>query len=209
VHLPWRAFAVRVALHMLRRLAFSSAAAGCLASSYGNRPKTLLPRYRVRLAQEAAVFAAGLSTRILSISPPQRQLYQQCHGTESARFVDLPPGIRRDRRMPDNYAQQRRQWRQQQGLADEARLLLFVGSGFRTKGLDRALQAAAGVLRDNDRFVVIGADRASRYQRQAQALGIGSQVHFLGGQDRIPEWLWAADLLLHPAYSENTGTGLR
>lgn len=204
----WRDFDVRVGFNKMDGLDFYYAADGCLAARYGNSLKNLLPRYRVRLAQEAAVFAAGLSTRILSISPPQRQLYRQCHGTESARFVDLPPGIRRDRRMPDNYAQRRQQWRQQQGLADEARLLLFVGSGFRTKGLDRALQAAAGVLRDNDRFVVIGADRASRYQRQAQALGIGSQVHFLGGQDRIPEWLWAADLLLHPAYAENTGTVL-
>lgn len=204
----WHDFDVRVGFNKMAGLDVYYAADGCLASRYGRSVKTWLPRYRVRLAQEAAVFATTSATRILSISPPQRALYQACYGTAPERFIDLPPGIRRDRRMPEDYAARRQQWRAQQGLADGARLLLFVGSGFRTKGLDRALQAAAGVLRAGDRFVVIGADRADRYQRQARALGISAQVDFLGGQDRIPEWLWAADLLLHPAYAENTGTVL-
>ena len=30
----------------------------------------------------------------------------------------------------------------------------------------------------------------------------------MGGQDNVPHWLWSADLLLHPAYAENTGTVL-
>ena len=30
----------------------------------------------------------------------------------------------------------------------------------------------------------------------------------MGGRDDVPAWLWAADLLVHPAYAENTGTVL-
>ena len=46
------------------------------------------------------------------------------------------------------------------------------------------------------------------YRRLADKLGVAHQVHFLGGRDDIPQWLWAADVLLHPAYAENTGTVL-
>ena len=86
-------------------------------------------------------------------------------------------------------------------------MLLFVGSGFRTKGLDRALQARAGRPGDA-RLFVVGEDKAAPYQRQARRLGLEGRVHFMGGRDDVPAWLWAADLLVHPAYAENTGTVL-
>ena len=35
---------------------------------------------------------------------------------------------------------------------------------------------------------------------------MGTRVHFLGGRLEIPDFLAAGDLLLHPAYRENTGT---
>ncbi|HAI25581.1 MAG TPA: glycosyl transferase family 1, partial [Alcanivorax sp.] len=51
------------------------AADGCLADRYQGL-KTLLPRYRSKLAMEAAVFGADATTGVLSISPPQKALYQ-------------------------------------------------------------------------------------------------------------------------------------
>ena len=66
------------------------AADGCLADRYQGL-KTLLPRYRSKLAMEAAVFGADAATGVLSISPPQKALYQHHYGTPDARFVSLPP----------------------------------------------------------------------------------------------------------------------
>ena len=42
----------------------------------------------------------------------------------------------------------------------------------------------------------------------AQKLDVDKQVHFLGGRSDVPHFLLAADLLVHPAYHENTGTVL-
>ena len=204
----WRDFDVCVGFNKMAGLDFYYAADGCIAATAGRGPKYWLPRYRTRLAMEESVFAPQAQTRILSISPPQKALYQQVYGTDESRFVDLPPGIRRDRQMPADYPARRAAHRSALGLVEGARLLLFVGSGFRTQGLDRALVAAAAVMGKDDRFVVVGADRDGPYQRQAAAAGIAAQVMFVGGQDNIPEWLWAGDLLLHPAYAENTGTVL-
>ena len=182
------------------------AADGCLADRYQGL-KRLLPRYRSKLAMEAAVFGADAATGVLSISPPQKALYQHHYGTPEARFVSLPPGIRRDRVQPADHLHRRTVLRAELGISEVTPMLLFVGSGFRTKGLDRALQALAGLPGDA-RLFVVGEDKAAPYQRQARRLGLEGRVHFMGGRDDVPAWLWAADLLVHPAYAENTGTVL-
>jgi UDP-glucose:(heptosyl)LPS alpha-1,3-glucosyltransferase len=42
----------------------------------------------------------------------------------------------------------------------------------------------------------------------AQQLGVADRVHFLGGRHDVPDWMLAADLMAHPARSENTGSVL-
>jgi UDP-glucose:(heptosyl)LPS alpha-1,3-glucosyltransferase len=42
----------------------------------------------------------------------------------------------------------------------------------------------------------------------AASLGLAEQVQILQGRDDIPRFLLGADLLIHPAYNENTGTVL-
>lgn len=85
---------------------------------------------------------------------------------------------------------------------------MFVGSGFRVKGLDRAINTMASLpaaLRNQTRLVVIGQNRTEQFSFQAKRLGIGDRVHFLGGRDDVFDWLLAADLLFHPARSEAAG----
>ena len=182
------------------------AADGCLAARYRG-PRRWLPRYRSKLAMEAAVFDPAAGTGVLSISPLQRALYQRHYGTPDHRFVDLPPGIRRDRALPEDHALRRARLRTEMGIGETTPMLLFVGSGFRTKGLDRAIRALAR-LPEETRLFVVGDDNAGPYQRLARRLKVDDRVRFMGGQDNVPDWLWSADLLLHPAYAENTGTVL-
>jgi UDP-glucose:(heptosyl)LPS alpha-1,3-glucosyltransferase len=42
----------------------------------------------------------------------------------------------------------------------------------------------------------------------AVSLGLAERVEILQGRDDIPRFLLGADLLIHPAYNENTGTVL-
>lgn len=197
-----------VGFNKMPGLDFYYAADGCLAAQYAGRPKAWLPRYRSRLAMERAVFDPRSATRILSISPPQKKLFQAHYGTPVSRFHDLPPGIRRDRIAPDDYDRKRRDHRASLGLEADQPLFLFVGSGFRTKGLERAVRAFAALGDKRGVFYVVGADKSAPYRQLARRLGVADRVRFVGGQDNIPEWLWAADVLLHPAHAENTGTVL-
>ena len=56
--------------------------------------------------------------------------------------------------------------------------------------------------------MVIGQDSPRRFLRMAKRLDISDHLTIFKGRDDIPRFLMGADLLLHPAYVENTGTVL-
>ena len=168
-------------------------------------------RYRHFAAHERAVFAPDSRTEILMISQVQQPFFEKHYATPTSRFHLLPPGIARDRRAPPEAPAIRAAFRAEFGLADDALLLLQIGSGFKTKGLDRSLQALAHLpadLRERTRLIAIGQDEPSQFQRMAAGLGLAGQVEILAGRDDIPRFLLGADLLVHPAYNDNTGTVL-
>ena len=168
-------------------------------------------RYRHFSAYERAVFARNSKTEILMISQLQQPLFERHYGTPASRFHLLPPGIARDRRAPPNAAEIRAAFRHEFGLGEDDLLLLQVGSGFKTKGLDRSIKALAALpahLRVRTRLFVIGQDDPSEFKRQAADLRLADQVTIFPGRSDIPRFLLGADLLIHPAYHENTGTVL-
>lgn len=172
--------------------------------------KKLLPRYRYFLEMEKAVFARGNRTEILMLTSREIPLYEKYYGTEQ-RFHVLPPGITRHPYDEAERINQRISVRAEFGWDKNSTLLLFVGSGFRTKGLHRAIQALAtlpGPVRENVRFAVVGQGSSGPYERLARNLGIERQVHFLGGRSDVRRFYLAADCLIHPAINENTGTVL-
>ncbi|MBL8503679.1 MAG: glycosyltransferase family 4 protein, partial [Rhodocyclaceae bacterium] len=168
-------------------------------------------RYRHFAAYERAVFAPDSRTEILMISAVQQALYEKHYGTPAARLHLLPPGIAPDRRAPANAADIRADFRREFHLADDNLLLVQIGSGFKTKGLDRSLRALAALpapLKQRTRLIAIGQDDPKPFVSQTRALGLGEQVRILKGRGDIPRFLLGADLLVHPAYNENTGTVL-
>jgi UDP-glucose:(heptosyl)LPS alpha-1,3-glucosyltransferase len=131
--------------------------------------------------------------------------------TPPERMHLLPPGIQRDRIAPPDYTERRMCKRKELDVGEGQNMLLMVGSGFKTKGVDRSLHAMAALpehIRRNTRLFVVGQDNPRIFLKLARKLGISKHVRFLGGRDDIPDLLFAADLLLHPAYRENTGTVL-
>ena len=170
-----------------------------------------MPRARALLALEAMVLAPASHTRILLVDGRQQAVFQRCYGTADARFTLLPPGVAPDRRPGEDAAAIRAATRRDLGLADSEHLLLLLGSDFARKGLDRALAALASLpapLLSRTRLLAVGADAAGPWRRLAQRLGIADRVHIESGRDDVPALLQAADLLLHPARVENTGTVL-
>ncbi len=190
------------------------AADGCYkAKVMGERGRLyrLGPRWHRYHAFEEAVFRKGSKTHILMLSKTQEALYVQHYGTPEERIHRLPPNVAKDRIAGAAAPEVRRAFRQELGLAEDDRLVLQLGSGFRTKGLDRSILALAALpkaLLSKTRLYVVGAGEKRPYARQAARLGVADRVIFLGPRDDIPRLLVSADLLVHPAYHENTGTVL-
>jgi UDP-glucose:(heptosyl)LPS alpha-1,3-glucosyltransferase len=168
-------------------------------------------RYRTFMALERSVFSPTAGTEILLISPMEKTRFQRFYNTPDERFHLLPPGISPDRIAPENSAEIRVAVRRELGMTRDEKLVLMVGSAFKTKGLDRALRAIAALpaeLQKRTRLVVVGRGESAPFLRLARKLGVLERLTLLGGRDDVPRFLLAADLLLHPAYTENTGTVL-
>ncbi len=169
------------------------------------------PRYRHFESLERAVFQAGKPTHLLLLSETEQAHYQRYYGTEPRRLHLLPPGIAKREYTEETQAATQARIRASFGWAKEEAIMLFVGSGFRTKGLDRAIRGLASLptsLRERSRLVVIGRQGPGYFRLLSRALGVADRVSFLGGRDDVVDFLLSADLLVHPAYSENTGTVL-
>jgi UDP-glucose:(heptosyl)LPS alpha-1,3-glucosyltransferase len=168
----------------------------------------LMPRARHYLELERAVFSRASKTEVLIIAKAQIPVFQHYYSTPSERLHLLAPGIRRECMMPPDYAERRRELRHQHAVADDEKLILLVGSNYRLKGLDRALRGIAALdetLRRRVRLWVIGQDKEAPFLHLVRTLGLEDNVRFLGARDDVPQLMWSADLLLHPAYSEAAG----
>lgn len=171
----------------------------------------LLPRYRAFYRQEESVFKLGATTELMLIAHQEKEKFIRHYGTEPERFHLLPPGINHERLLSDDPSKDRAEIRQEFGLADDELMLLVVGSRFRTKGIDRVIQALASlpdVLREKSKLVVVGHGKDAPLRRMAGRLKVAEQVVFAGTRDDVNRFYRSADYLIHAPRSENTGTVL-
>ncbi len=154
----------------------------------------LSPRHRSLLGIEEAVFRDERQTLLCNSRLVADELAER-YGVAAARLAVIYNGVDLERFHPRERDRSGARLRSELGL--EGPIALFVGSGFARKGLDRAIAglAAAGVKAD---LVVVGAGDPSAFRRQAEALGIGGRVHFLGVRSDVAELYAAADLFVLP-----------
>ncbi len=166
------------------------------------------PRFLYYSSFERGVFEASSKTNILSLSNREKLIYQQYYLTQDSRFLNLPPTLEKARwgnleNLPD-----RATLRASLGIKEDENLVLLIGSGFATKGLDRAITAMSSLppaLLNKTKLFVVGQDKIDFYQRISKKLNVAKHVHFLGGRRDVPALMKAGDMLLHPAYAETTG----
>lgn len=166
-------------------------------------------RYKTFSTMETSVFGENSRTKILFLDKSQEMLFQNHYDLSKKDVIWLPLGLsdlcRRDRYSPS----QIETFKAELGICSETKLILQVGSDFKRKGLDRTIKAIASLpleLRNKVRLLVIGEDDAEPFRKLAKAQGISELIQFTGGTTTAYLAMCAADVLLHPAYVENTGT---
>ncbi len=175
--------------------------------------RMLIPRYRVFERLERSVFGASEHTVILYLTEVQKAAFKSYYGTQENRFRFLPPGVGRNFVLHegDEACRIRNQIRAEFNIPADAVLLLQVCSAYRTKGVDRVLEALAQLspeLGGKVFYLIAGKEEPGEYRKQADRLGLSEQVIFAGPRHDVPYLLTAADLMVHPARNEATGTVL-
>ena len=168
----------------------------------------LAPRSRQYLAFEEAVFGSQSDTKILMLSPGQKDEYLACYPLAGKRMINIPPGIERNRMAGEDAPELRQSLRLEFDITAEQLLILQVGSGFPIKGVERSLAALASLpeaLGSRTRLFIVGRDDSQRYEKIAEKMGIAANVSFFKSRDDLPRFYQGADLLLHPSVKESAG----
>lgn len=181
----------------------------CLAAKPAKWTAWLSSRRRIQMQLEAANFASGQRTRCLLLSETQAADFRRAWSTEPDRLVVLPPTIDRNRRKPEFRSDgTRERMRAESHIGADQLVWLAVAAQPKVKGLDRAVAALAAF--PNTRLIVAGIAEGTKPARLVRGLansaGVGDRIHLLGLRSDIPELMAAADLLLHPARYDTTGT---
>jgi UDP-glucose:(heptosyl)LPS alpha-1,3-glucosyltransferase len=169
----------------------------------------LLPRYRHYIALEKECFEPRRRTKLLLLSETQLNEYWGAWTTEPGRLVLLPPTLARARCRPEFRTDgTRTEWRARLGLTDLDWVWIAVGVQPKTKGFDRAIRA---LRRFSDaRLLIVGLDgkdsKSAPIHDLARRLGVLDQIKWLGHHEDIPQLMAAADLFVHPARYDTTGT---
>ncbi|HEX7226745.1 MAG TPA: glycosyltransferase family 4 protein [Candidatus Binatia bacterium] len=106
---------------------------------------------------------------------------------------------------PDRREKARVVIRDQWGIPRAAPVVLFIGSGFQRKGLDRMLSIWQSQRLHKTWLLVVGDDAGmNRYKKIAETAGQG-RIIFTGRQPDVESYYAAADLMALPAVQEAFG----
>ncbi len=168
--------------------------------------RALDPYHRSVLAIERRQYAPGHYVKIVANAPSVKRDIMETYGVPDADIQVIHNGVNTELFHPGNAAKFRRAVRARHGLPAEAPVVLFVGNGYRRKGLDHLLQAAAALKEGGLHLLIVGADAAlPAYREQAAALGLADRACFVGPQAAMPEYYGAADFFTLPSLYEPFG----
>ncbi len=158
---------------------------------------SLHPFHRSVIALEREMFASPRLKAVIANSQMVADEIVRHFNVARAKIHLVPNGIDLARFHPDARARFRASTRRQLGTDEQKPVALFVGSGFKRKGLNASLAALARSGADAELWV-IGHDRhPSAYQRLAERSGVN--LRLIGPvNDPLPYYA-SADILLLPS----------
>lgn len=135
--------------------------------------------------------------RFIAVSRRTGQELVDYHGVPPDLITVIPNGIDLERFKPDSEA--RRRIRQEFGIGDNDKVLLFVGHEFERKGLAPVI-AALQWLKAGTKLLIVGSDAPAPYQRMHT--GAPEALIFAGERLDMPAFYAAADAFVMPSQYE-------
>lgn len=161
--------------------------------------------HRSLLVIEKRQFDPKSSRVIIAVSEQVKRDIIANYSVPAEKIVVLYNGVDKDRFHPARRGEVRDQLRNRWKIPLDAPLLLFVGSGFRRKGLDRLLSIWKSPRLDKVFLLVVGTDaRIGQYRSRADSIAPG-RIVFTGRQEDVENYYAAADGFALPSLQEAFG----
>jgi UDP-glucose:(heptosyl)LPS alpha-1,3-glucosyltransferase len=119
------------------------------------------------------------------------------YGVQQSRVRVIYNGLDR-RRFHPLEAGARKELGRRLGAPENGEIVLFVGSGFKRKGLTYLVQAFSSLRDKTSHLWVVGKGNTASYQRAAEYLGVADRVKFWGPAHKTAPFYQAATMLALP-----------
>ncbi|WP_199052607.1 glycosyltransferase family 4 protein [Aquitalea sp. ASV15] len=163
------------------------------------------PYHHFMLRMERAMFSHPDLRAVICISEMVKQDVLQRFPVRPEQCVVIHNGVDCVRFNPTAARERRAALREQYGIAADAPVLVYVGSGFERKGVAQAIRAI--VPHAEVHLVVVGGDKKlAAYRQLAHALGVAGRVHFTGPQKDVLSHYGMADGFILPTLYEPFGS---
>jgi UDP-glucose:(heptosyl)LPS alpha-1,3-glucosyltransferase len=156
---------------------------------------------RLALAIEARAFAPGAYSRVITNSEMVKRDVISRYKIPLDKITVIHNGVDLERFHPRHRIGSGAELRQQCGFRPEHVVVVFLGTGYYRKGLDRLLAVFPALLhkRPEARLLVVGYDAGLEYWKsRARRLGLETHVCFLGGRGDPEVCYGAGDLYVLP-----------
>jgi UDP-glucose:(heptosyl)LPS alpha-1,3-glucosyltransferase len=169
-----------------------------MGSERGSRRRfwqTISPYHRSVVAIEQRQFADDGARRIIAVSEQVKRDILANYAVPPAKITVLYNGVDTRRFHPDRRADMRVYVRERWKIPRAAPLVLFVGSGFQRKGLERLIALWRSPQLAGAYLLIVGGDaRLEGFRARAAAIA-PERIVFAGRQEQVEDFYAAADVV--------------
>ena len=162
----------------------------------------LNPLHRTLLFLEKRLFQSPHLRLIIANSQRGKEEIIRHYGVPVSKIRVIYNGVDLNRFNPENRTRYRQQMRAEFGLKENDAVLLFLGSGFKRKGLPFILKGLPFLGQKDVKLLVVGRDNPTPYKKMARELKIAEQVFFAGPRQDVEKVYAASDIFVLPSVYE-------
>lgn len=158
--------------------------------------------HRSVLAVERRQLSLGGCKKVISVSEQGKKEMMVDYGLPGDKVVVIHNGVDHERFNPRRRLVEGMKVREKLGIPLDASVVLFVGTGFRRKGLNRLLSLWDSPDLSGIYFIIVGGDARLWYYRKRWKR---AEILFVGPQSSVEDYYAAADLFVLPSTQEAFG----
>ncbi|MFQ5849122.1 MAG: glycosyltransferase family 4 protein [Candidatus Binatia bacterium] len=160
------------------------------------------PYHRCVLAIEKRQVSSDGCHKIMAVYQQGKREIMEAYGVPEEKVVIIYNGVDHERFHPRRRLEEGRRIREGLGIPLDGPVVIFVGTGFRRKGLDRLLDLWGSRELQGIYLLVVGNDARLSYYRNRWNR---SAIFFVGPQFPVEDYYAAADLFVLPSIQEAFG----